>query len=349
MQYACQKEGMMSYIEIKDVKKTFEDGQQVLKGVSLSIEKGEFITLLGSSGCGKTTLLRSIVGLSGVDSGRIFIDGTDMTDFSPRHRNLAMVFQQHSLFPTMTVHDNIGFGLRFKKMDKAEKERKIKEALSLIELEGFEKKYPAQLSGGEQQRVSLARGIVTDPKVLLLDEPFSAIDAKLRKALQIRIKNIHTSLGITTIFVTHDQEEAMRMSDRIYLMNAGTIEQCGSPMDLYLKPQTAYAAGFIGHYNLLDGSIWKRLSGADQAAGHYAVRPESIDISGSPWEEATGPIYLCGTVRQIIYQGNVIRYSVEVNGVMLDVDQLYEGRHQLTRGGKAFLRIAPKDVIHYGL
>lgn len=341
----CQKEEMMSYIEIKDVKKTFEDGQQVLKGVSLAIEKGEFITLLGSSGCGKTTLLRSIAGLTGVDSGRIYIDDTDVTNLSPRQRNLAMVFQQHSLFPTMTVHDNIGFGLRFKKMDREEKEKKIQEALTLIELEGFGKKYPLQLSGGEQQRVSLARGIVTDPKVLLLDEPFSAIDAKLRKALQIRIKNIHTSLGITTIFVTHDQEEAMRMSDRIYLMNEGKIEQCGSPMDLYLKPQTAYAAGFIGHYNLFEGSTWKVLSRTDETAGYYAVRPESICISGSPWEHTAGQMELKGTVQQIICQGNVIRYSVSVNGVTLDVDQLYEGQYQLERGRNVFLRIAPEDVI----
>ena len=337
----------MSYIEIKDVNKTFEDGQQVLKGVSLSIEKGEFITLLGPSGCGKTTLLRSIAGLVGIDSGKIFIDGTDVTGLTPKQRNLAMVFQQHSLFPTMTVHDNIGYGLRFKKMPKEEKERKIKESLALIELEGFEKKYPSQLSGGVQQRVSLARGIVTDPKMLLLDEPFSAIDAKLRKALQIRIKNIHTSLGITTIFVTHDQEEAMRMSDRIYLMNEGKIEQCGSPMDLYLRPQTAYAAGFIGHYNLLNRTEWQKVSGAETAEGHYAVRPESVYISANQWEKTSDQIYFEGVVRQIIYQGNVIRYSVNVNGVDMDVDQLYEGQEQFARGNHVFLRIAVEDMIHY--
>lgn len=337
----------MSYIEIKDVKKTFEDGQQVLKGVSLSIEKGEFVTLLGSSGCGKTTLLRSIAGLVGIDSGNILIDGMDMTGLAPNQRNLAMVFQQHSLFPTMTVHDNIGYGLRFKKMPKEEKERKIREALELIELTGFEKKYPSQLSGGEQQRVSLARGIVTDPKVLLLDEPFSAIDAKLRKALQIRIKNIHTSLGITTIFVTHDQEEAMRMSDRIYLMNEGKIEQSGSPMDLYLKPQTAYAAGFIGHYNLMDGKTWQNICPNGDESGHYAVRPESVYILARPWDKVDGQLYMEGTVRQITYQGNVIRYSVTVNGVDLDVDQLYEGQEQLKRGDSAYLRIAVEDLIHY--
>ena len=337
----------MSYIEITDINKTFEDGQQVLKGVSLSIEKGEFITLLGSSGCGKTTLLRSIAGLVGIDSGKIYIDGTNMAGLSPKQRNLAMVFQQHSLFPTMTVHDNIGFGLRFTKMPKEEKEKKIQEALKLIEMEGFDKKYPAHLSGGEQQRVSLARGIVTDPKVLLLDEPFSAIDAKLRKALQIRIKNIHTSLGITTIFVTHDQEEAMRMSDRIYLMNEGKIEQCGSPMDLYLHPKSAYVAGFIGHYNLLDAKDWIQATRTGEDRGHYAVRPECVCIIGTPWEKKNSHVYMEGLVQQITYQGNVVRYTVDVNGISLDVDQLYEGHQQLSRGDKAFLQISEDDIIHY--
>jgi len=337
----------MSYIEIQQVNKTFEDGQQVLKNISLSIEKGEFITLLGSSGCGKTTLLRSIAGLVGIDSGKIFIDGTDITNLSPKERNIAMVFQQHSLFPTMTVYDNIGFGLRFKKIAKEEKDKKIRDALRLIELEGSEKKYPSQLSGGEQQRVSLARGIVTDPKVLLLDEPFSAIDAKLRKSLQIRIKNIHTSLGITTIFVTHDQEEAMRMSDRIYLMNQGKVEQSGSPMDLYLKPQTAYAAGFIGHYNMMTGGEWSKVSGSQKMEGYYAVRPESIYLRTVPWEESRECIFAEGTIQQITYQGNVIRYTVMVNGIKLDIDQLYEGQRQIERGTKVYLRISKDEMIHY--
>ena len=210
-----------------------------------------------ASGCGKTTLLRSIAGLVGIDSGSIRIDGEDITHVSPRQRNLAMVFQQYSLFPSMNVYDNIAYGLRIQKMPRNEIDQKVKEALALIEMEGSEAKYPSQLSGGEQQRVSLARGIVTNPKVLLLDEPFSAIDAKLRKALQIRIKNIHTSLGITTIFVTHDQEEAMRMSDRIYLMNAGRVEQSGSPMELYLSPKT--------HYCLLYTSPVRQ---GDQPLGH---------------------------------------------------------------------------------
>ena len=335
----------MSYIEIQGVNKTFEDGRQILKGINLSIEKGEFITLLGASGCGKTTLLRSIAGLVGIDSGSIRIDGEDITHVSPRQRNLAMVFQQYSLFPSMNVYDNIAYGLRIQKMPRNEIDQKVKEALALIEMEGSEAKYPSQLSGGEQQRVSLARGIVTNPKVLLLDEPFSAIDAKLRKALQIRIKNIHTSLGITTIFVTHDQEEAMRMSDRIYLMNAGRVEQSGSPMELYLSPKTHYAASFIGHYNIIPGKLWALLGFTQDPSGSYAVRPESICLSDTP--PSQGQFTLEGVVKQVIYQGNVIRYTVTAGQLQLDVDQLYEGQHQFYRGDTVYLMLDNKDVIHY--
>ena len=334
----------MSYIEIQGVNKTFEDGRQILKGINLSIEKGEFITLLGASGCGKTTLLRSIAGLVGIDSGSIRIDGEDITHVSPRQRNLAMVFQQYSLFPSMNVYDNIAYGLRIQKMPRNEIDQKVKEALALIEMEGSEEKYPSQLSGGEQQRVSLARGIVTNPKVLLLDEPFSAIDAKLRKALQIRIKNIHTSLGITTIFVTHDQEEAMRMSDRIYLMNAGRVEQSGSPMELYLSPKTHYAASFIGHYNIIPGELWALLGFTQDPSGSYAVRPESICLSDTP--PSQGQFTLEGVVKQVIYQGNVIRYTVTAGQLQLDVDQLYEGQHQFYRGDTVYLMLDNKDVIH---
>lgn len=337
----------MSYIEIQQVSKAYDDSKPVLKQVSLSIEKGEFITLLGSSGCGKTTLLRSIAGLETVDSGSIYIDGADITHMNPRQRNLAMIFQQHSLFPTMTVYDNIAFGLKLKKLSKQQIDKKVKDTLEIIDLVGNEKKYPSQLSGGEQQRVSLARCIVTDPKVLLLDEPFSAIDAKLRKALQIKIKQIHASLGITSIFVTHDQEEAMRMSDRIYLMNNGQVEQCGSPMDLYLTPKSAYVAGFIGHYNMIKGDLWANIGNACDASGYYAIRPESIELSEMPWSEQAEQICLKAQVKQVIYQGKVVRYTVEAANISLDVDRLYEGQCQYKRGDTVYLRIREENVIYY--
>lgn len=338
----------MSYIEIKGVTKFFEDGRQILKGINMSIEKGEFITLLGSSGCGKTTLLRSIAGLTGIDSGSIIIDGRDLSGVSPGKRNLAMIFQQYSLFPAMSVYDNIAYGLRLKKMPRPEIDQKVKDALKLIEMEGFEKSYPAQLSGGEQQRVSLARGLVMGPKVLLMDEPFSAIDAKLRKALQIRIRNIHTALGITTIFVTHDQEEAMRMSDRIYLMHDGRIEQSGTPMELYLEPRTAYAAGFIGHYNMIDGASWANAGFAEDSTGCYAFRPENIALSSRPFESGGGCILADGSVEQIIYQGNVVRYTIKTrSGLKLDADRLYEGETPFSRGDRVFLSIEKQDISHY--
>ncbi len=337
----------MSYIEIQQVSKAYDDSKQVLEQVSLSIEKGEFVTLLGPSGCGKTTLLRSIAGLETVDAGSILIDGVNVTHLSPRQRNLAMIFQQHSLFPTMTVFENIAFGLRLKKVPKQEIDKKVREVLAIIDLEGSEKKYPSQLSGGEQQRVSLARCIVTDPKVLLLDEPFSAIDAKLRKSLQIKIKQIHTALGITSIFVTHDQEEAMRMSDRIYLMNNGQIEQCGSPMDLYLTPKSAYVAGFIGHYNMVSGEQWLKAGIEGKDFGYYAVRPESIELSDTPWPAQAEHIYLKAQVQQIIYQGKMVRYTVEAHSISLDVDRLFEGQCQFKRGDTVYLRIREENVIHY--
>lgn len=337
----------MSYIEIEQVSKAYEDTQQVLKQVSLSIEKGEFVTLLGPSGCGKTTLLRSIAGLETVDSGRIYIDGVNITHLSPRQRNLAMIFQQHSLFPTMTVYDNIAFGLKLKKMPKSQIDQKVRDTLAIIDLVGSEKKYPSQLSGGEQQRVSLARCIVTDPKVLLLDEPFSAIDAKLRKSLQVKIKQIHTALGITSIFVTHDQEEAMRMSDRIYLMKDGQIEQCGSPMDLYLSPKSAYVAGFIGHYNMIEGPLWASTVNGSDPAGHYAIRPESIELSDLPGPAQEGWICLQGQISQMIYQGKVLRYTVDAADISLDVDRLFEGQCQYQRGDTVYLRIRQENIIHY--
>lgn len=337
----------MSYIEIQNVEKAYDGGELVLNQISLSIEKGEFVTLLGPSGCGKTTLLRSVAGLETIDFGRILIDGKDVTNLPPRQRNVAMVFQQHSLFPTMSVYNNIAFGLKLEKLAKSEIGKRVEEVLALIGLEGSEAKYPSQLSGGELQRVALARCIVNNPQVLLLDEPFSAIDAKLRRALQTSLKEIHSALGMTIVFVTHDQEEAMRMSDRIYLMNNGQIEQSGAPMDLYLSPTSAFVAGFIGHYNLVAGQAWQAAGLSTDATGHYAVRPESIELTEHPREMAPGYATFSGVVRQITYQGNVTRYTVEGPQLTIDVDLLYESHRQYLRGEKVFVIIAEDDIIHY--
>ena len=218
----------MAFIEFKNIHKYFGENH-VLKGINLNIEEGEFVTLLGSSGCGKSTLLRCLSGLETVSEGEIWLDGVNITDFEPKKRQIGMVFQQYSLFPNMTVGQNVAFGLQMQKKDKKFIEEKVKKTLALVNLSDAINKYPRELSGGMQQRVALARAIVTEPRVLLLDEPLSAIDALLRRELQIQIRHIQQELKITAIFVTHDQEEAMVMSDTIYLFNGGQVEQSGTP------------------------------------------------------------------------------------------------------------------------
>ncbi len=322
----------MAYIKFEHIQKSF-DGQKVLEDINISIDKGEFITLLGPSGCGKTTLLRSLAGLVKVDAGTVFIDGKDVTFAEPKNRNISMIFQQYSLFPTMTVFRNIAFGLKMQKVNKEDIKHRVMNALEMVDLLGSENKYPSQLSGGEQQRVALARAIVTKAKVLLLDEPFSAIDAKLRKALQIKIKEIHSDLGLTSIFVTHDQEEALRMSDRIYLMHDGKIEQEGTPMELYLNPGTPFVAGFMGHYNLYE---------EDQV---WAVRPEAIDMSKEPWQEMTGSsTYVSGQIKRMIPQGNIIRYTVDVGERLMDVDILFDEDVKYKIHDKVYLRYDKEQV-----
>lgn len=325
----------MAYIELKHIVKSFEE-QAVLRNVDISIAEGEFITLLGPSGCGKTTLLRALAGLEAVDEGQVFLDGEDITHKEVRKRNIGMIFQQYALFPTMTVYKNVAFGLQMQKVDKKAQKKRVMEALEIVDMAKNCDKFPSQLSGGEQQRAALARSIVTNNKVLLLDEPFSAIDAKLRKALQIKIRDIHNTYGMTTIFVTHDQEEAMRISDRIYLMNNGRVEQEGTPMELYLQPKTPFVASFIGSYN-----IWETKDGCQ------AVRPESIGISHEPQEEKDGFFYLQGMIVQKIPQGTIIRYTVLVGERKLDVDVLSDGTDDYKVGDVVCLSIEDAKIMKY--
>jgi len=248
----------MSYIDFLNVNKSF-GSNHVLRQINLSVEKGQLATLLGPSGCGKSTLLRCLAGLEEVSTGSMHIDGEDITVKNPKDRNIGMVFQQYSLFPNMTVRENIAFGLKLRKMPGELIEEKVSHVIDLVDLKGKVKEYPHALSGGQQQRVALARSLVMEPKVLLLDEPLSALDAKLRKSLQAEIKKIHNDTGITMIFVTHDQDEAMILSDVIHLFRDGQIEQSGAPTHLYTQPRTRYAAEFIGHYNVLDKSEFDRM------------------------------------------------------------------------------------------
>ena len=240
-------------LEIKEIKKSFTEEEAVLDNISLKISKGEFITLLGSSGCGKTTTLRIIAGLEQPDAGSVWLDGREVTGLEPNQRNVNTVFQNYALFPHMNVEENIGYGLKLKKVPKSEIRKKVSQMLELVQLEGYEKRKPSELSGGQKQRVAIARALVNNPEVLLLDEPLGALDLQLRRAMQIELKHLQKKLGITFIYITHDQEEAINMSDRIAVMKDGRIEQIGTPDEIYNHPKTSYVATFVGNANILHG------------------------------------------------------------------------------------------------
>ena len=338
----------MSYIEFKEINKSFA-ARQALCGINLSIEKFQFVTLLGPSGCGKSTLLRCLAGLEQVSSGSIILDGEDVTHHSPQERHVGMVFQQYSLFPNLNVYDNIAFGLKLLKKNKAEINDDVMQMLKTIDLAGREKSYPNQLSGGQQQRVALARSLITHPKVLLLDEPLSAIDAKLRRSLQDRIRNIHEEMGITTIFVTHDQDEAMVMSDMIHLMCEGRIEQSGKPVELYTAPKTRFAAEFIGHYNILSADLFYGITaGAFPGSGDIAIRPETIQISRQYSPSVDDSYHFSGIVEKYISHGNVLRYTLVANGTRIKADVLYRTFHLFDIGQEVFISIEKRNCIQLG-
>lgn len=293
--------------------------------INCQIQRGEFVTLLGPSGCGKSTLLRCIAGLTAVDSGKILLDGNDLVPLSPQKRGIGMVFQSYALFPNMTVEQNVAFGLRMQKVNADDSRSRVREVLQLVELQDFASRYPHQLSGGQCQRVALARSLVTRPRLLLLDEPLSALDARIRKHLREQIRQIQRELGLTTIFVTHDQEEALTLSDRIFLMNQGRIVQSGDAETLYTAPVDVFAAGFIGNYNLLDADSASRLL-QRPVNSRLAIRPEAIALSLSGELE--------GQVRSHSLLGNVIRYRVEARGVELLVDVLNRSSADLHPDGQ---------------
>lgn len=241
-------------LELKEIKKSFTEGEAVLDNISLEISKGEFITLLGSSGCGKTTTLRIIAGLEQPDAGSVWLDGREVTGLEPNQRDVNTVFQNYALFPHMNVAENIGYGLKLKKVPKSEIKKKVSQMLELVQLEGYEKRKPSELSGGQKQRVAIARALVNNPEVLLLDEPLGALDLQLRRTMQIELKHLQKKLGITFIYITHDQEEAINMSDRIAVMKDGRIEQIGTPDEIYNHPKTSYVATFVGNANILHGA-----------------------------------------------------------------------------------------------
>ena len=319
-------------IRLIDLEKRF-GAVRAVDGVSLDVRAGEFFSLLGPSGCGKTTTLRMIGGFELPTAGRILLRGRDITHEPPDKRPVNMVFQQYALFPHLDVAGNVGFGLRRRNVDRASIARRVDEALELVRLRGYERRRPRELSGGQQQRVALARALVNRPTVLLLDEPLGALDLKLRRQLQIELKRIQAEVGITFVYVTHDQEEALTMSDRIAVMHAGRVEQLGTPEELYERPATRFVADFIGTTNLLTGSVESndagsalvRLEGGDacRVAGpdlppgravELSIRPESIVMRPSNGTAASDAEPLRAQVEQVAYLGGSVQYQVRTHG-----------------------------------
>ena len=302
--------------------------ETVLRGIDFTVREGEFITLLGASGCGKTTTIRIIAGLEEPDSGRVILDGTDITDLPPNNRSVNTVFQNYALFPNMNVEDNIAYALRLRRVPKEERLKKAKEMLSLVQLEGFEKRMPDELSGGQRQRIAIARSLIANPKVLLLDEPLGALDLKLRRQMQLELKRLQKKLGSTFIYITHDQEEAINMSDRIAVMNRGVFEQTGTPDEIYYRPVTSYVANFVGNANIYRGN-----------GGVYAVRTENVRIGSEP-----GTFLDC-TVKEKSFAGGQLRILVELD----DGQELTVSRSginsELTAGQRTKIGWAEEDAV----
>jgi len=315
----------MSFLELTGVQKMFGEVAAVLD-FNLAAEKGEFVSVLGPSGCGKTTTLRMIAGFEKPTAGTIVVDGTDITHRAPNQRNVGMVFQSYALFPNMTVADNIAFGLKVRKKPKAEIARRVEELIGLMHLEGRADRFPYQMSGGQQQRVALARALAFEPEVLLLDEPLSALDAKIRIVLRKEIRTIQRQLGITTVYVTHDQEEALSLSDRIVVMSEGRVEQIGTPSEIYNFPATSFVASFVGTLNLMPAGVVDPASGRVVVAGQeirtaraigdakvgdritMALRPEGISLGeGDPSANR-----LRGTIDDINFLGSIVRLRMGV-------------------------------------
>jgi putative spermidine/putrescine transport system ATP-binding protein len=301
-------------IRLQGLRKTFGDATAVA-GVDLEIADGEFFSMLGPSGSGKTTVLRMIAGFESPTAGRIELAGQEVTGLAPFERDVHTVFQDYALFPHMTVEQNVAYGLKVRKVRKAERLVRARKALADVRLEGFGRRRPGQLSGGQRQRVALARALVGRPRVLLLDEPLGALDLKLREQMQVELKAIQREVGITFVFVTHDQEEALTMSDRIAVFHQGRIEQVGTPAEIYERPATPFVAGFVGTSNLLEGQSAHQIVGAP---GTYSIRPEKIRVieeSAEAIAGADGPEHstAAGTVAEVVYLGDSTRFLVDLD------------------------------------
>ncbi|MCM3630154.1 ATP-binding cassette domain-containing protein [Paenibacillus glycanilyticus] len=331
-----------SYLSIEGIRKSF-GSFTALEPIHIEIPRNEFVCLLGPSGCGKTTLLRMIAGLETPDIGRMLVEGRDITSLPSAKRNVGFMFQSYALFPNLTVAQNVAYGLREKKMSKPQIQSKVEEVLNMVDLLSSAKKYPAQLSGGQQQRVALARAIALSPDFLLLDEPLSALDAKVREKLRLEIRRLHEQLGMTTIMVTHDQEEALTMADTVVVMNNAKVIQSGMPEDIYERPNSRFVADFIGAVNFLEASDGREA---------LAIRPEHVRIS---------PIHEPGSyearIESLEFRGSFYRVTMLVqgpssryfpNGIMADVNRSIVKQYQLEKNRRVYVQLPEEHLIHFG-
>ena len=345
-------------LRLENVTKSFGK-TDVIKNVSLDIYEGEFITLLGPSGCGKTTILRMISGLEKVTKGKVYIDNQDVTNIDPTKRAVNTIFQNFALFPKMTVYDNIAFGLVVNKVDKEEIRKRVTKTIKLVKLEGFENRYPGELSGGQQQRVAIARGIIMNPKVLLLDESLCSLDLKLKKNMQIELKRIQKKLGLTFIYVTHAQDEALSMSDRIAIINKGVIEQLGTPQEIYMNPKTVFVADFIGDANILDATVSKveddliKVSSLEKVSLNIKttdeykkgdkvkliIRPEDVKVSKNVLNDS-----IKGTIIDYTFSGESTKLIIDIPGDV-NIKASITEEEKFKYGDEVYIKFDEKYIV----
>jgi putative spermidine/putrescine transport system ATP-binding protein len=353
----------MAFLDLTNIRKVYPNAAApAVQDFNLDVERGEFVSFLGPSGCGKTTTLRMIAGFEHPTTGSITVNGKEITQVPASKRKIGMVFQAYALFPNMTVEDNIGFGLRVAHRPKEEIEPRVREMLRLIHLEDKGKRYPAQLSGGQQQRVALARALAIQPQLLLLDEPLSALDAKIRVSLRTEIRQIQRQLGITTVYVTHDQEEAMSLSDRIVVMSDGRMEQVGTPFEIYNFPKTQFVASFVGTLNQMQARVLEPASGKLEVEGQtifaakplermsgesiaIALRPEMIDLNGSGNGAESGANHLNGVIEDTVFLGSIVRTRLRLRENVISFDTFNNPHLALPQRNASIDVVFPREAV----